>query len=120
MWRNTRFREGGRSTLCYSARADAPCAPCLRGHTTYNLIKLADVAKLADAHDSGSCGRPCRFKSCHPHQFYRSESLRTFRPFLLRQSMNCDKINGINNNLRLVGVDNYLQCRNYRRLCIAR
>ena len=22
----------------------------------------------ADAHDSGSCGKPCRFKSCHPHQ----------------------------------------------------
>ena len=31
-------------------------------------IKYADVAKLADAHDSGSCGKPCRFKSCHPHQ----------------------------------------------------
>ena len=29
---------------------------------------FADVAKLADAQDSGSCGRPCRFKSCHPHQ----------------------------------------------------
>ena len=26
------------------------------------------MAKLADAHDSGSCGKPCRFKSCHPHQ----------------------------------------------------
>ena len=23
---------------------------------------------MADAHDSGSCGKPCRFKSCHPHQ----------------------------------------------------
>ena len=28
----------------------------------------ADMAKLADAHDSGSCGKPCRFKSCYPHQ----------------------------------------------------
>ncbi len=27
----------------------------------------ADVAKLADAQVSGSCGQPCRFKSCRPH-----------------------------------------------------
>ena len=27
----------------------------------------ADVAELADALDLGSSGRPCRFKSCHPH-----------------------------------------------------
>ena len=30
--------------------------------------KNADVAKLADAQVSGSCGQPCKFKSCHPHQ----------------------------------------------------
>ena len=23
--------------------------------------------ELADTQDLGSCGRPCRFKSCHPH-----------------------------------------------------
>ena len=28
------------------------------------------MAKLADAQVSGSCGRPCRFKSCHPHHLY--------------------------------------------------
>ena len=33
----------------------------------YNEARQADVAKLADAQVSGSCGRPCRFKSCHPH-----------------------------------------------------
>ena len=27
----------------------------------------AGVAELADALDLGSSGRPCRFKSCHPH-----------------------------------------------------
>ncbi len=25
------------------------------------------MAELADALDLGSSGRPCRFKSCHPH-----------------------------------------------------
>ena len=29
---------------------------------------FADVAELADAPDLGSGGRPCRFKSCHPHE----------------------------------------------------
>ena len=41
-----------------------------RTHRSISIIKTtlyADVAKLADAHDSGSCGKPCRFKSCHPH-----------------------------------------------------
>ena len=33
-------------------------------------VRYADVAKLADAQVSGSCGRPCRFKSCHPHHLY--------------------------------------------------
>ena len=26
------------------------------------------MAKLADAQDSGSCGKPCGFESLHPHQ----------------------------------------------------
>ena len=26
------------------------------------------MAELADAQVSGSCGRPCRFNSCYPHQ----------------------------------------------------
>ena len=30
--------------------------------------KYADVAKLADAQVSGSCGRPYGFESLHPHQ----------------------------------------------------
>lgn len=30
----------------------------------YNFYLLARVAKLADALDLGSSGRPCRFKSC--------------------------------------------------------
>ena len=30
--------------------------------------KNADVAKLADAQVSGSCGQPCGFESLHPHQ----------------------------------------------------
>ena len=29
--------------------------------------KNADVAKLADAQVSGSCGQPCGFESLHPH-----------------------------------------------------
>ncbi len=37
------------------------------GEPYYNQSCFADVAKLADAQVSGSCGRPCRFKSCHPH-----------------------------------------------------
>ena len=31
-------------------------------------MDYADVAELADALDLGSSGRPCRFKSCHPHE----------------------------------------------------
>ena len=36
----------------------------------YNKLALinAGMAELADALDSGSSGRPCRFKSCYPHQ----------------------------------------------------
>ena len=30
-------------------------------------ITNADMAELADAQVSGSCGRPCRFNSCYPH-----------------------------------------------------
>ena len=32
------------------------------------LLDHAGVAELADALDLGSSGRPCRFKSCHPHK----------------------------------------------------
>ena len=31
-------------------------------------MTYAGVAELADALDLGSSGRPCRFKSCHPHK----------------------------------------------------
>ena len=31
-------------------------------------LRRADVAELADAQDSGSCGKPCGFESLHPHQ----------------------------------------------------
>ena len=34
----------------------------------YNHLRYADMAELADAQVSGSCGRPCRFNSCYPHQ----------------------------------------------------
>ena len=32
------------------------------------LYIYADMAELVDALVSGSSGRPCRFKSCYPHQ----------------------------------------------------
>ena len=32
-------------------------------------VSYAGVAELADAPDLGSGGRPCRFKSCHPHLY---------------------------------------------------
>ena len=35
--------------------------------TIQSGLHSADMAKLADAPDLGSGGRPCRFKSCHPH-----------------------------------------------------
>ena len=50
-------------------------------YNIYNLTRgdaphgNADMAKLADAHDSGSCGKPCRFKSCYPHQIKRDKLL---------------------------------------------
>lgn len=31
------------------------------------LVVPAGMAELADAPDLGSGGRPCRFKSCYPH-----------------------------------------------------
>ena len=31
-------------------------------------IIYADMAELADAQDLESCGYPCRFNSCYPHQ----------------------------------------------------
>ena len=37
----------------------------------YNSFVFADVAKLADAQVSGSCGRPWGFKSLRPHHFKR-------------------------------------------------
>ncbi len=48
----------------------------------------ADMAKLADAHDSGSCGKPCRFKSCYPHQQKESSTNSTafFLPFYAMQN----------------------------------
>ena len=45
------------------------------------------MAKLADAHDSGSCGKPCRFKSCHPHQDTGSGS----RALVLRPIFLCPR-----------------------------
>ena len=37
------------------------------GFFSYKMCVYAGVAELADAPDLGSGGRPCRFKSCHPH-----------------------------------------------------
>ena len=34
----------------------------------YARLKYAGMVELADTQDLGSCGRPCRFKSCYPHQ----------------------------------------------------
>ena len=51
------------------ARADALYifyADMVRADALY--IYYADMAELADAQVSGSCGRPCRFNSCYPHQ----------------------------------------------------
>ncbi len=42
---------------------------------------------MADAHDSGSCGKPCRFKSCHPHQDTGSGS----RALVLRPIFLCPR-----------------------------
>ncbi len=36
--------------------------------TDYSLIFFADMAELADAQDLESCGQPCRFDPCYPHQ----------------------------------------------------
>ncbi len=49
----------------------------------------ADMAKLADAHDSGSCGKPCRFKSCYPHQQKESSTNSTafFLPFRIAERL---------------------------------
>lgn len=48
----------------------------------YARLKYAGMVELADTQDLGSCGRPCRFKSCHP-QFKKVESLVEVRLFLL-------------------------------------
>ena len=34
----------------------------------YNTNTFAGMVELADTQDLGSCGQPCRFKSCYPHQ----------------------------------------------------
>ena len=44
-------------------------------HKRAALKKYAGVAELADAPDLGSGGRPCRFKSCHPHFFVPKNSI---------------------------------------------
>ncbi len=31
-------------------------------------LVYADMAELADAQDLESCGQPCRFNPCYPHQ----------------------------------------------------
>ena len=53
------------------ARADALYtklyADMVRADALYTKL-YADMAELADAQVSGSCGRPCRFNSCYPHQ----------------------------------------------------
>ena len=53
------------------ARADALYtklyADMARADALYTKL-YADMAELADAQVSGSCGRPCRFNSCYPHQ----------------------------------------------------
>ena len=38
-----------------------------QGFLFYSVYVFADMAELADALDLGSSGRPCRFKSCYPH-----------------------------------------------------
>ena len=39
-----------------------------RNQEYLKILLYADVAKLADAQVSGSCGQPYGFKSLHPHQ----------------------------------------------------
>ncbi len=64
-------------------------------YNIYNLTRgdtplgNADMAKLADAHDSGSCGKPCRFKSCYPHQQKESSTNSTafFLPFRIAERL---------------------------------
>ena len=40
---------------------------CVRNSTPQANFN-ADMAELADAQDLESCGQPCRFDSCYPHQ----------------------------------------------------
>ena len=47
-----------------------------RGRSANNSATYADVAEQADALDLESNGRPCKFKSCHPHQRGRRPSER--------------------------------------------
>ena len=51
----------------------------------YNTTRIqADMAELADALDLESNGRPCRFKSCYPHQKMQSLFLRGCVFYLFR------------------------------------
>ncbi len=46
----------------------------------YMIIRsFAGMAELADAPDLGSGGRPCRFKSCYPHDFRVFETFEMFQ-----------------------------------------
>lgn len=38
----------------------------------------AGVVELADTPDLGSGGRPCRFKSCHPHYLQQNQGFGAF------------------------------------------
>ena len=56
--------------MCYNCKVFKGIAllkkNIINGFAVY--YKNADVAKLADAQVSGSCGQPYGFKSLHPHQ----------------------------------------------------
>ena len=43
------------------------------------IRSFAGMAELADAPDLGSGGRPCRFKSCYPHDFRVFETFEMFQ-----------------------------------------
>ena len=65
----------------------------IRREGTYESFRdgYARVAELVDALVSGSSGRPCRFKSCYPHQqkthFCLSTKVRFLNDVCLRQMM---------------------------------
>ena len=57
-------------------------------HPDFIIIKYAGMAELADAPDLGSGGRPCRFKSCCPHECESSVCYRTLFLLLFRAKQN--------------------------------